>query len=83
MPSTRKKPTSPKREYKTQRLELRLAPSKVIQQVMSVTGLAPAILLMKVHAAFSMSISAWCCQVRIATPSSRQSAGHPIHLQVL
>ena len=40
MPSTRKKPTSPKREYKTQRLELRLAPSKVIQQVMSVTGLA-------------------------------------------
>jgi hypothetical protein len=50
---------------------------------MSVTGLAPAILLMKVHAAFSMSISAWCCQVRIATPSSRQSVGHPIHLQVL
>jgi uncharacterized protein (DUF1778 family) len=32
----------PKREYKTQRLELRLAPSakKVIQQAMSVTGLA-------------------------------------------
>jgi uncharacterized protein (DUF1778 family) len=42
MPSTRKKPISPKREYKTQRLELRLAPSakKVIQQAMSVTGLA-------------------------------------------
>jgi uncharacterized protein (DUF1778 family) len=42
MPSARKKPSSPKREYKTQRLELRLAPSakKVIQQAMSVTGLA-------------------------------------------
>ena len=42
MPSTRRKPASPKREYKTQRLELRLAPSakKVIQQAMSVTGLA-------------------------------------------
>lgn len=42
MPSARKKPTSHKREYKTQRLELRLAPSakKVIQQAMSVTGLA-------------------------------------------
>jgi uncharacterized protein (DUF1778 family) len=42
MPSARKKPASPKREYKTQRLELRLAPSakKVIQQAMSVTGLA-------------------------------------------
>src|SRR6266567_3427632 len=42
MPSARRKPTSPKREYKTQRLELRLAPSakKVIQQAMSVTGLA-------------------------------------------
>ena len=37
MPSTRKKSVSPKREYKTQRLELRLAPSakKVIQQAMS------------------------------------------------
>ena len=42
MPSAHKKPGSPKREYKTQRLELRLAPSakKVIQQAMSVTGLA-------------------------------------------
>jgi uncharacterized protein (DUF1778 family) len=42
MPSARKKSASPKREYKTQRLELRLAPSakKVIQQAMSVTGLA-------------------------------------------
>jgi len=42
MPSARKKPVSPKREYKSQRLELRLAPSakKVIQQAMSVTGLA-------------------------------------------
>jgi uncharacterized protein (DUF1778 family) len=42
MPSAQKKPTSPKREHKTQRLELRLAPSakKVIQQAMSVTGLA-------------------------------------------
>ena len=42
MPLTRRKPASPKREYKTQRLELRLAPSakKVIQQAMSVTGLA-------------------------------------------
>ena len=40
--SVRKKPELPKREYKTQRLELRLAPSakKVIQQAMSVTGLA-------------------------------------------
>jgi uncharacterized protein (DUF1778 family) len=42
MPFTRKKLASPKREYKTQRLELRLAPSakKLIQQAMSVTGLA-------------------------------------------
>jgi uncharacterized protein (DUF1778 family) len=42
MPSARKKPTSPKREYKSERLELRLAPSakRVIQQAMSVTGLA-------------------------------------------
>ena len=42
MPSARKKPASAKREYKTQRLELRLAPSakKVIQQAMSVSGLA-------------------------------------------
>jgi len=42
MPSARKKSASPKREYKSQRLELRLAPSakKVIQQAMSVTGLA-------------------------------------------
>src|SRR6202171_4782391 len=44
MPSARKKPASPKRKYKTQRLELRLAPSakKVIQQAMSITGLAAA-----------------------------------------
>jgi uncharacterized protein (DUF1778 family) len=42
MPSVRKKPTSPKREYKSERLELRVAPSakRVIQQAMSVTGLA-------------------------------------------
>src|ERR1700738_4305216 len=42
MPSARKKPTSPKREYKPERLEWRLAPSakRVIQQAMSVTGLA-------------------------------------------
>ena len=42
MPSAHKKPTSPKREYKSQQLELRLAPSakKVIQQAMAVTGLA-------------------------------------------
>jgi len=42
MPSARKNSTSSKREYKTQRLELRIAPSakRVIQQAMSVTGLA-------------------------------------------
>ena len=42
MPSARRKPRSAKREYKTERLELRLAPSakKVIQRAMSVTGLA-------------------------------------------
>jgi uncharacterized protein (DUF1778 family) len=42
MASVRKKSTSPRREYKSQRLELRLAPSakRVIQQAMSVTGLA-------------------------------------------
>src|SRR5438093_4951474 len=42
MPSAHRKPISPKREYKTERLELRLAPSakKLIQQAMSVTGLA-------------------------------------------
>jgi uncharacterized protein (DUF1778 family) len=42
MPSAHRKSASPKREYKTQRLELRLAPSakKVIQQAMSITGLA-------------------------------------------
>ena len=45
MPSIRRKPTSrPKREYKSERLELRLAPSakRVIRQAMSVTGLAAA-----------------------------------------
>ena len=42
MPSARKKSRSPKREYKSERLELRVAPSakRVIQQAMSVTGLA-------------------------------------------
>ncbi len=42
MPSARKQLVSPKREFKSQRLELRIAPSakKVIQQAMSVTGLA-------------------------------------------
>ncbi len=42
MPSIGKKSTSPKREYKTQRLELRIAPSakRVIQQAMAMTGLA-------------------------------------------
>jgi uncharacterized protein (DUF1778 family) len=42
MPSARKKAASSKREYKSQRLELRIAPSakKVIQQAMSITGLA-------------------------------------------
>ena len=42
MPSARKKTALPKREYKSQRLELCLAPSakKLIQQAMSVTGLA-------------------------------------------
>lgn len=42
MPSTRKKAVSTKREHKTERLELRLAPlaKKVIRQAMSVTGLA-------------------------------------------
>ena len=42
VPSARKKAALPKREYKSQRLELRLAPSakKLIQQAMSVTGLA-------------------------------------------
>jgi uncharacterized protein (DUF1778 family) len=42
MPPPHKKPASAGREYKSERLELRLAPSakKVIQQAMSVTGLA-------------------------------------------
>ena len=42
MPSARKKPSPANRERKTQRLELRIAPSakKMIQQAMSVTGLA-------------------------------------------
>ena len=42
MPSTRKVSTSPKREYKTRRLELRIAPSakRVIDDAMAVTGLA-------------------------------------------
>jgi uncharacterized protein (DUF1778 family) len=42
MPPARKKPASPKREYNSQRLELRVAPSakKVIQQAMSVSGLS-------------------------------------------
>jgi uncharacterized protein (DUF1778 family) len=42
MPSVRGKPKPPKREYKSARLELRLAPSakRVIQQAMAVTGLA-------------------------------------------
>ncbi|MGD0721417.1 MAG: DUF1778 domain-containing protein [Roseiarcus sp.] len=42
MPTARKKSTSPEREYKTQRLELRIAPSakRVIQEAMAATGLA-------------------------------------------
>jgi uncharacterized protein (DUF1778 family) len=41
MPSAHEKPASSKREYKTQRLELRSrSAKKVIQQAMSVTGLA-------------------------------------------
>ncbi len=42
MPSVRRAPSSPKPERKTQRLELRVALStkKVIQQAMSLTGLA-------------------------------------------
>ena len=43
MPSVHRKPTfKPKREYKSERLELRLAPSakRIIRQAMSVTGLA-------------------------------------------
>ncbi len=42
MPTARKKSKSPKREYKTQRLELRIAVSakRVIQEAMSATGLA-------------------------------------------
>ena len=42
MPPVRKNATPSKREYKTQRLELRIAPSakRVIQEAMSVTGLA-------------------------------------------
>jgi uncharacterized protein (DUF1778 family) len=41
-PASSKKPGSQQRELKTQRLELRVAPSakKVIHQAMSVTGLA-------------------------------------------
>jgi uncharacterized protein (DUF1778 family) len=41
-PTSSKKPASHKRELKTQRLELRLAPSakEVIHQAMAVTGLA-------------------------------------------
>lgn len=42
MPSARKKPAAPRRELKSERLELRVAPSakRVIRQAMSVTGLA-------------------------------------------
>lgn len=43
MPRAHRKPTAnSRREYKSERLELRLAPSakRVIQQAMSVTGLA-------------------------------------------
>ncbi|MFL6795901.1 MAG: DUF1778 domain-containing protein [Xanthobacteraceae bacterium] len=42
MPYAHRKPSAPSREYKSERLELRLAPSakKVIQEAMSVTGLA-------------------------------------------
>ena len=42
MPSSRKKSKPTEREYKTERLELRVAPSakRVIRQAMSVTGLA-------------------------------------------
>ena len=42
MPPVRKKSTPTCREFKTQRLELRVAPSakRVIQEAMSVTGLA-------------------------------------------
>jgi uncharacterized protein (DUF1778 family) len=42
MASGRRKPKTSEREYKTERLELRVAPSakRVIRQAMSVTGLA-------------------------------------------
>ena len=42
MPTARKRPKPPTREYKSERIELRIAPSakRVIQQAMSVTGLA-------------------------------------------
>ena len=42
MPSARKKPAVPRRELKTERLELRVAPSakRIIREAMSVTGLA-------------------------------------------
>ena len=61
MPSTHnKKSASPKREYKSQRLELRLAPSakKLIQQAMSVTGLAAGDLAYEGARGYSTSISA-------------------------
>jgi hypothetical protein len=71
VPSARKKPVSPKREYKSQRLELRVAPSakKVIQQAMSVTGLAAGDLAYEVRAGFLTSISVWFCRARTATLS--------------
>ena len=84
MPSAHKKPASSKREYKTQRLELRLAPSakKVIQQAMSVTGLAAGDLayegarrLLDEHQRFY--------RARIATPFSLRPAGTLIHPRVL
>jgi uncharacterized protein (DUF1778 family) len=42
MASARKKPAVPRRELKSERLELRIAPSakRVIREAMSVTGLA-------------------------------------------
>lgn len=85
MPSTHKKPASPKREYKSQRLELRLAPSakKVIQQAMSVAGLAAGDLAYEGARRLLDEHQRMVLSGADRAPSSRRSTGALIHPRVL
>ena len=85
MPSARKKQTSPKREYKTERLELRVAPSakRIIQQAMSVTGLAAGDLAYEGARRLLDEHQRMVLAARTAIHSSRRSRASRIPLPVL